>query len=266
MQGKRYQGILFLTAIVIIMIYVLVFEISSIPVSITGQTAEYIVGSNQPSSIHEFLTMVRNHPGGYMVVLGQYAKDYEIIYGEKIAEYLGIIVRYGENIESTDKLVLIGSPNTNLLLDKFLRRGYSKDEAVLSLAGNNLLVIVSDEQQAKKIYGIIANFREMHDKLSPDIAVFGFGKIVVYIVGLFLLLVGMLLFLVESYRKKSIARAQESKDEHKLEALQNYIKKYKKQGYSEEQIRRWLVNYDYNEELVMAAFEGLKNAGANISH
>ena len=47
--------------------------------------------------------------------------------------------------------------------------------------------------------------------------------------------------------------------------IENYMKKYIAEGYPEEQIEKWLVNYGYDESLVKKAAEEVKNAGAAIS-
>ena len=58
------------------------------------------------------------------------------------------------------------------------------------------------------------------------------------------------------------AKATEDKDEHKIEALEKYIKKYTKEGHEKGDIRSWLIKYGYDDHLVDAAFEQVEHAKA----
>ena len=59
--------------------------------------------------------------------------------------------------------------------------------------------------------------------------------------------------------------ATELTDEKKLDALENYIRKYREEGHPESQIKKWLIDYGYDTDLVTRATEVVDNAGANIS-
>ncbi len=262
MQRKRYENILFLGVVVLLIAYTFFLGVRIVPQA-TGMVAYET--KEQITSIYDFLSLAKNYPDSYILVLGSYAKEYEIRYGDKIAESFGLKLRYEEDVESRKNLILIGTPNTNFLLDKFLTKPYSKDEALITLNGGNLLFIISDEDQAEDVADLIMGFRENRDKLSPSTVVLGFGEIAVYLVVLFVFIIISVILFVESYRKKAIDHAHEVGDEPKLEALEKYIKKYEDDGHSADKIEEWLVDYGYEEELVQKAIEGVKNARTDIS-
>jgi hypothetical protein len=257
MQMKRYESILFLNIVIIMFVYIVVLGI--------GDTVTKTGLAYQQQSVYEYLTLVKNHPNQYVLVLGTYAKDYEIEYAEQIADFLGIKTRYESDVEWGNNLVLVGQPSTNLLLDKYLTKQYSDSEALLTVDRDNLIIVVSNEGQAKKVANVISNFKASKERLSPTTVSLKLHTLILYIGFGLALVIPIILFFVEMKRKKAVSMAKESTDDHKLMVLEKYIEKYRQEGHSEKQIKDWLVDYGYDKELVDKAVMEVDNAGANIS-
>jgi hypothetical protein len=211
-------------------------------------------------SVYDFLLTAKNNPANYMVVIGNYAKDYEIQSAEKIAQGLGVKLRYEEGIDIRTNMILIGTSGTNMIIDKLITQSYPDKSAYLTLAKGNLLVVINNEEQAKRVADTILGFSKEKELLSPGEIALGTNQFLGYIIGISIAVVVLGLLIIEQYRKGVISKAEEKKDEHKAEALSKYVAKYTSEGYSIDQIRKWLVNYGYDGELVEHVIHGVNNA------
>ena len=241
MGKKRYSLVLLFIIVLVIFIYSIVLFIEDYNYRRFSE--------NNDTSLYQYLTAVKNNPDYYMLVLGKNAEDYEIKYGEKIAEYFNIKVKYEDTVQLRENLILFGNPNTNSLLDKALTEKYRPNKAMLNLAGKNLVVVVNNEEEASGIYHNLANFKEMRYKLIPKTATFRFDHLVLYSILIALILVPLILLDYEFVRR--------TKANHKLNIVEGYVRKYRLEKYSDEQIVNGLVRYGYDENLVRKA---VKNA------
>ncbi len=258
MGPENSTNMLFFTVVKVMAVYVLFIALSPGLPDITGSVVEDVQVEKTLNGIHGYLTMVKNHPSDYVLVTGSYAKEYEINYAEKISRHFGLRAVDEDDIETSSKLILIGNPNTNLLLDKFLKEPYFKNKAMISVAGDNLLIVIGDEGQTDKLADTVIEFNENRYKLSPDKVTFDFDGIKAYIIVAFVILVLLILLYLEKSREVNVSKAKELKEEYKLEALENYIRRYREEGHPEGQIRKWLIKYGYDAELIDIAIDGLK--------
>lgn len=260
MNWKSHRGIFLIIFIVIILAYGIFVGLSS-----TGKAYTFS-GRVIALNIYDFLTIARDHPDKITLVIGTDSEDYEVTYGKEIADYLGVKMRYEDEVKIKYDLILIGSPETNGLISELLTKPYSKDESMVTLSKkNNLFLIASSKQQASKIKDIIISFDNEQELLSPDTVTFGFGGIMVYLIVLFFILISISIFFIERHRH-SFSRHEGGNVENRLEILKQYVKKYEKQGYSPEKIKEGLISEGYNSDLVKNVMGGNDNAGADISN
>jgi hypothetical protein len=253
MHREKYEEYLFLIAFIVASIYVV--SIFGINASKTGFAFQ--VSNPDKESVYNFIKIVKSQPDNYIVVIGKFAKDYEISYAARIAKFLGARLSYESEIRSYNNLVLIGNPATNMVLDKTLLQPYDANGILFTVSKSNLMIVLSSEEQSKMALDIIQQYENNKEKLSPASAMFGasdfFGPFIAIIIGM-LLIFGILM---EKYRHANVRRAQEAEREYKLVALESYISKYSQLGYPLDAIRKGLIKYGYNEETVDTALQGV---------
>ncbi|MDO8481041.1 MAG: hypothetical protein Q7S65_04465 [Nanoarchaeota archaeon] len=222
--------------------------------ALASQFYDRYLGSQNTDTftVADYLTLASHSPQSHLIVTGTLATDAELQAANKLSERFGIGVKDEALVESRSGLLLIGNPSTNLLLERFLREEYSSDAATVAVVEENLLIIVSSPEQAERAVSILSNFQQEPVLLSPK-ASLGIAKVAILSFLLALLLVPAILVLVESHRKRGIAQATESTDDHKIAAIAAYARKYEGQGFSEPQIRSWLEKYGYDSTLVEIA-------------
>ncbi len=206
-------------------------------------------------SIFQLISYANNHPGGFQVVLGWNSEDYEREYGKKIADHFGIPLRREENVRSRDKLLLIGNPNNNLIIDKMIGEAYDGRESKVISSGDNILLVVSNEKQMKEIYGLLTRFRQEHKRFSVSRATIRVIDFLAYAVIIVIVAVSLLFLAIESYRKKI------DRQEHfaiRLKKLEKYIKKYEDEGRRPEDMKDWLIKQGFSDELVSKAIKDVK--------
>ncbi|MBR9700116.1 hypothetical protein GOV09_06680 [Candidatus Woesearchaeota archaeon] len=211
-------------------------------------------GGERIDGVYEYLSFVKNHPQQFMVVVGAHALDHERVYGEKIAGFLGTRIKRADSVESRQHLILVGNPSTNLLLDKLIT-SYPKGSS-LHVRGNNLFIFLNDEQEAQVLSEVIENFVGERNQLSPSTVRVGLEKIL-NVLGVIIVLIPLFIFLFERLRKRPLHEDREDDERYKMQVLMRYIKKYEEEGHSEEQIKEWLMKFDYQEELINRSLDEL---------
>jgi hypothetical protein len=258
-KNKKYESALFFSIFIIVVVYLAVlFNGSDLK---TGKTA--MLKIPEITSIHEFISYAERYPEDFTLVVGSYATPNELQYGQEIADYLKIRLIYEDDVKDIQNLIIFGSDTTNTLLSKNLNKLDANNELIMTLSKNNLMIVVHDEEQAKESAKLIKGYQNNKEKLSPATFSVNFGYILPLSLGIILVSIISILFFVEVYRKKGLMVAQERLEEHKLEALKAYFNKYRQEGYTDEKISNWLINYGYDQSLVRQA-EAKVNARANL--
>lgn len=205
------------------------------------------------NDVFEFISLMDNYPERYLIVIGSYAKEHEIEHALKISERFGITVKKEEDVSKRENLILIGTPGTNLLLDKFLVKPYSKEKSVLFVSSKNLIAVFSDKHQGEEITNMIINYRDERHKLAPETAKIEIRKSIIYAI---FLLVGIIPLIFSFYENKRKALDMQNKKE----VVRKYIDENLQSGYSEEEVRKWLAHDNIDENIVKECLEEIKNA------
>ena len=94
MRWKSHTGAFFLLAIGLIVIYSLSSDLSK-----SGKAYTYS-GRLSAGNIYDFFVLAKAQPDDYTLVIGLNSKDYEITYGKEIADYLGVKLRYEDEVRN----------------------------------------------------------------------------------------------------------------------------------------------------------------------
>ncbi|MBD3164275.1 hypothetical protein GF323_03680 [Candidatus Woesearchaeota archaeon] len=245
---RKIFNILFLSMILIAMVYALFLDTN---LGITGYAVK------EGGNIYDYLRLVKNQPDAYRVVTGKYARPYEKKHAEKIAASLGIKSYSEQYIVSPRRILLFGTPGTNLMLSDHMDGRYKRGTAMIMLNKNNLIMVAGDEKQAARISGLITEFEKNKDELQLSSKKIGLDNMLAALVLISVLATVALIIILEKNRKSSIDKLNYRK---KINDLKGYISGCKKEGYNDQQIKAWLEKNSYSEELINKAMSEAENA------
>jgi hypothetical protein len=258
MSKERVEAIAILIVIALLMSFFALLDAGLNPVPPTGHS---IFNPQEKRDVDFILTAIKKNPSSFMVVYGRDAEGYEIEYAGKIADHFGIITKNELYVSSRKNMILAGNPASNLLLNKFFFEKYSaKNPRITSSRGNLVLVFSNEKQAADIVKQIIGKIKETPTEPSPEIErlspirlgildYLDLPSLIILIIGI----AAIFLLFAESHRHVGIREARETKDEHKVAAIEKYIERYEEQGHPEEQIKEWLEKYGYPAELIEIA-------------
>jgi len=200
--------------------------------------------NKMPDNLKEFIALAENYPEEYSIVIGKYANLAERLEAAKLHEQFNIKIIEESSVKKRTQLILIGTPYTNLLLDKFLVKPYNPGRPEIIVQKSNLLIMFSNEFQAEELR-LTYSGKSYFELGSP------IRQSLVYTILGFIALLPFIFFIFEHSRKQKIPIESE---------LTSYIKKYTEQGYSDDQMIDWLTKQGFEEEEIMGVFNNRDNA------